>query len=71
MSKIDVTSCDGCDAMAPPGYCWAYPAHGWIHIDGEATLDPSRLLVGVPGDDRRGEDRCGCRRLSGGPATAA
>jgi len=35
MSKIDVTSCDGCDAMAPPGYCWAYPAHGWIHIDTE------------------------------------
>lgn len=38
MSTMEVTSCDGCDEMAPRGYSSILPDDGWMHVKGRADF---------------------------------
>ena len=41
MSQSTVSSCDGCDTMAPAGYLWSFPRDGYMHVRGshDETLE--------------------------------
>ncbi len=39
MSRMTVSSCDGCNTMGRAGYIWMYPLDGWMHVLGSGGMD--------------------------------